>query len=264
MTSQISNEPVFPTSEPDAPTTNTGSTDLDHSPEPIGFTNSFADANFSSGSAKDEYVTDAIAPVPDRYQVKYDVETTPDGVVSLTSVSSDIESTQCGASGQVRIRMKIGVWDSSLSQNYPVGAVLAIDSELSPDCVLKNATVNRTRFAGKLGLRDETVCLRIQIVPGSLTHYTIKVKRSSFSQLFKRAIIVIRRVNTTRTNIVSSVRQSNSSDAKSEEPEAKVDPVKIDFSARKVTFGGSYGNFKLETALQFMNHSRFSCRYGVR
>lgn len=216
-------------------------------------TGSFVDLTYSKGAASDDYVTSsATVPGADSFRVVYDIQTIAAGVVSLSNVAPEVESLRCVPSGEVRIRMRRPVWGASLTESYPIGAILALDAGLYGECVLKIPDAKGTRFADRLGLRQETTYLKILAVSGTAKEYTVKVEPSSFLAMFERAKIEVRRVNTSFVTTV--VRAADGT--KPADP-AKLGPITINPLSGRFGYKISKGSFDFTSTYEFTNRGTF-------
>lgn len=77
----------------------------------------------------------------DALQGNYSFTTIPEGVVSLDALAGAISSLQCNPRGVISIKMKqeyVGLTGLTLGQMYPLGSVLAVNSDLFGPCYLQS------------------------------------------------------------------------------------------------------------------------------
>lgn len=146
------------------------------------------------GRVVDSYVDNGVG-VP--YRVSYNAQVRGDGIIALDDAAAGlVSSVRCRPDGSVVVRMRDECdLKLSLAEMYPTGAVLAVDLDTYPGCIVGQK--RRGDVRGDVGaqfLNTDDNLLQITSVSGSPYNAVIRGDQIPFAAIFDDGSITARRI----------------------------------------------------------------------
>lgn len=158
----------------------------------IDDSSSFAERVFLKGKSSGQLVEESESG--EKFSVSFNVSLQESGVVSLAAADDVIKNVTCFENGSVRIELESAFSGGLLSELYPIGAILVVNSEffgacrLAPDAISEDgAFQNRELF--------EDGYLRIETVQGSPSNALVHGVAITYFELFESAQIEFRKIS---------------------------------------------------------------------